>query len=96
MLCSIYKSSKKEGTYLYIPKKDDFSQVPDALMQMFGKPSFVMVIKMDGRKLAQVNIDKVRESLNTDGFFLQVPPPPVNELELYKERKAQQKNQDEE
>ncbi|MEF1215152.1 YcgL domain-containing protein, partial [Vibrio alginolyticus] len=25
MLCSIYKSSKKEGTYLYIPKKDDFS-----------------------------------------------------------------------
>ncbi|TOH65345.1 hypothetical protein CGI79_11370, partial [Vibrio parahaemolyticus] len=24
MLCSIYKSSKKEGTYLYIPKKDDF------------------------------------------------------------------------
>lgn len=29
MLCSIYKSSKKEGTYLYIPKKDDFSQVPD-------------------------------------------------------------------
>ena len=55
-----------------------------------------MVIKMDGRKLAQVNIDKVRESLNTDGFFLQVPPPPVNELELYKERKAQQNNQDEE
>lgn len=51
---------------------------------------------MDGRKLAQVNIEKVKESLNTDGFFLQVPPPPVNELELHKERKAQQKSQDEE
>jgi len=91
MLCSIYKSSKKEGTYLYIPKKDDFSQVPDTLMQMFGKPSFVMVIKMDGRTLAQVDIEKVKESLNNDGFFLQVPPPTVNELDLYKERKAQQK-----
>ncbi len=38
MLCSIYKSPKKEGTYLYIPKRDDFSQVPDTLKQMFGKP----------------------------------------------------------
>ncbi|MFA0520997.1 YcgL domain-containing protein, partial [Vibrio sp. 10N.222.55.E8] len=49
-----------------------------------------------GRKLAQVNIDKVRESLNTDGFFLQVPPPPVNELERHKERKAQHNAQDDE
>jgi hypothetical protein len=96
MLCSIYKSSKKEGTYLYVSKKDDFSQVPDALMQMFGKPSFVMVIKMQGRTLAQVSIEKVKESLKSDGFFLQVPPPPVNELELHKERKAQQNVQDEE
>ncbi|MFA0568610.1 YcgL domain-containing protein [Vibrio sp. 99-70-13A1] len=94
MLCSIYKSSKKEGTYLYIPKKDDFSQVPDALMQMFGKPSFVMVIKMEGRTLAQVDIEKVKVSMAKDGFFLQVPPPPVNELELYKERKAQADNED--
>ena len=73
MLCSIYKSSKKEGTYLYIPKKDDFSQVPDALMQMFGKPIFVMVIKMEGRTLAQVDIEKVKVSMAKDGFFLQVP-----------------------
>ena len=59
MLCAIYKSSKKEGAYLYIPKKDDFSQVPDALMQMFGKPTMVMMIKLDGRQLATVDIEKV-------------------------------------
>ncbi len=92
MLCSIYKSSKKEGAYLYIPKKDDFSQVPDTLMQMFGKPIAVMTIKLDGRKLAQVDIEKVKASLVSDGFFLQVPPPPENLLEKYKEQKAQQKN----
>lgn len=91
MLCSIYKSSKKEGTYLYISKKDDFSQVPDTLMQMFGKPSFVMVIKMEGRTLAQVDIEKVKESLASDGYFLQLPPPPENLLEQHKERKAQQR-----
>lgn len=90
MLCSIYKSPKKEGMYLYLPKKDDFSQVPDTLMQMFGKPVFVMIIKMDGRKLAQVDIEKVKQSLSDDGFFLQLPPPPENLLDEYKQRKAQQ------
>ncbi|NCG70007.1 hypothetical protein GWK93_03210, partial [Vibrio parahaemolyticus] len=80
-------------TYLYIPKKDDFSQVPDTLMQMFGKPIPVMTIKLDGRKLAQVDIEKVKASLQNDGFFLQVPPPPENLLEKYKEQKAQQKNE---
>ncbi|AEH33581.1 hypothetical protein DEB41_09290 [Vibrio anguillarum] len=92
MLCSIYKSSKKEGAYLYIPKKDDFSQVPDTLMAMFGKPTLVMVVKLEGRTLAQVNIEKVKESLENEGFFLQLPPPPQNLLEQYKQQKAQQKD----
>ncbi|WP_260258974.1 YcgL domain-containing protein [Vibrio intestinalis] len=89
MLCAIYKSSKKEGAYLYLPKKDDFSQVPDQLMQMFGKPTMVMVVKLDGRTLAQVDVEKVKQSLNSDGFFLQLPPPPKNLLDEYKEQKSQ-------
>ncbi|MDP2570990.1 hypothetical protein CW749_17480 [Vibrio sp. vnigr-6D03] len=91
MLCSIYKSPKKEGAYLYIPKKDDFSEVPQPLKDMFGKPVFVMVIKMDGRKLAQVDVEKVKESMEREGYFLQLPPPPENLLEKYKEQKAKQK-----
>lgn len=96
MLCAIYKSSKKEGAYLYIPKKDDFSQVPDTLMQMFGKPTMVMVVKLEGRTLAQVDVEKVKQSLQDDGFFLQLPPPPKNLLEEYKEQKqARQQSEDE-
>ena len=90
MLCSVYKSGKKEGMYLYISKKDDFSKVPEVLMQMFGKPSFVMVMKMEGRKLAMVDIEKVKQSLQDDGFFLQLPPPPINLLEEYKANKKNQ------
>ena len=93
MLCTIYKSTKKEGAYLYVPKKDDFSQVPDTLMAMFGKPSLVMMINLDGRDLAQVDVAKVKQSLIDDGFFLQLPPPPENLLEKYKEQKAQQKDE---
>ncbi|MDW1828432.1 YcgL domain-containing protein, partial [Vibrio sp. Vb0937] len=58
-----------------------------------GKLLPVMTIKLDGRKLAQVDIEKVKASLQNAGFFLQVPPPPENLLEKYKEQKAQQKNE---
>jgi len=91
LLCSIYKSKKKDGAYLYIPKKDDFSKIPNELMKMFGLPHFVMVIKLEGRNLAQVDVNKVMESLQEDGFFLQLPPPPENLLEQYKERRLKQK-----
>lgn len=89
MLCSIYKSSKKEGTYLYIPRRDDFSQIPDTLMQPFGKPIFVMLVNLATRQLAQVDVEKVKAALNDPGFFLQLPPPTENLLERYKEQKAQ-------
>ncbi|OLQ92912.1 hypothetical protein BIY21_11685 [Vibrio ponticus] len=93
MLCAIYKSAKKEGAYLYVPKKDDFSQVPDQLMQMFGKPTMVMMVNLAGRTLAQVDIEKVKQSINEQGFFLQLPPPPKNLLDEYKEQKARLKSE---
>ncbi len=87
MLCSIYKSKNKEGTYLYLPKKDDFSEVPQQLIDRFGLPQFVMMIKLEGRELAQVDVDKVVESIGQKGFFLQLPPQPENVLQQYKEQK---------
>ncbi|QUJ68398.1 YcgL domain-containing protein [Photobacterium sp. GJ3] len=89
MLCSIYKSPKKENTYLYIKTKDDFSEVPEALLSTFGKPQFVMVLKLvEGRKLALADISKVRESLTTQGYYLQLPPPVTNLLDEYKANKS--------
>ncbi|NLS11554.1 hypothetical protein HGP28_01450 [Vibrio sp. SM6] len=89
MLCSIYKSTKKDGAYLYVAKKDDFSRVPEALMQMFGKPNPVMTIKLEGRQLAQVDVEKVKTALIDDGYFLQLPPPVENLLEQHKARKRE-------
>ncbi|ELR67367.1 Protein YcgL [Photobacterium marinum] len=85
MFCAIYKSPKKENTYLYINNKDDFSQVPKSLMATFGTPQFVMVLNLDnGRKLALADVDKVKDALATAGFYLQVPPPVTNLLDEYK------------
>ncbi|MFM8342673.1 MAG: YcgL domain-containing protein [Methylomonas sp.] len=75
MQCYIYKSLKKDELYLYLDKKDDFSAIPDSLMQSFGRLSFVMALELTPeRKLARENSEKVIESLNNQGFFVQMPP----------------------
>ncbi|KKC98008.1 MULTISPECIES: YcgL domain-containing protein [Photobacterium] len=90
MFCAIYKSPKKENTYLYIKTKDDFSDVPEALLSTFGTPQFVMVLKLSHeRKLALADINKVREQLSSQGYYLQIPPPVTNLLDEYKARKSE-------
>ena len=75
MLASVYRSTKKDEMYLYVPHKDDFSSVPDPLMKAFGKPEFSMQLNLEKRqKLARVNIKEVLEKMESDGFYLQMPP----------------------
>ena len=75
MLCAVYKSSKKADTYLYVPKKADFSDVPQVLLDMFGKPIFVMLIPMHKeRKIGPISTKQLAEALQDKGFYLQLPP----------------------
>ncbi len=75
MQCFIYKSLKKDYLYLYITKQDDFSQVPDALLEHLGKMEFVMTMALTPeRKLAREDAGKVIDSLKEHGFFVQLPP----------------------
>ncbi|RLM26843.1 hypothetical protein BIY29_04310 [Brenneria alni] len=81
MFCVIYRSSKRDQTYLYVEKKDDFSRVPEELMKSFGTPHLAMLLPLDGsKKLASADIEKVKQALEEQGFYLQVPPPPENLL----------------
>jgi len=81
MLCTIYRSHKKPGAFLYIPKRDDFSQVPGALMDQFGAPQLLMMHKLDpARPLASADVNKVIKALQNQGFYLQLPPPPEDLL----------------
>ncbi|CCW32253.1 YcgL domain-containing protein [Xenorhabdus nematophila] len=76
MICVIYRSLKRDQTYLYIEKKDDFSRVPETLLKTFGQPQYSMMISLSNRKkLANADIEKVKTALNEQGFYLQVPPP---------------------
>lgn len=86
MLVSVYKSLKKNQTYLYLAKKDDFSSVPKTLMEMFGIPKLVMTIPLSKReKLAIVDRQKLKDELQQNGFYLQLPPPQENLLKQHLE-----------
>ncbi|OOF37830.1 YcgL domain-containing protein [Rodentibacter heidelbergensis] len=74
MLCAIYRSRKKPGSYLYIQKRDDFSAVPSALLEHFGKPELVMMFNLAGNKpLRQADKEEVQEKIRSQGFYLQMP-----------------------
>ena len=87
MLIAVYKSAKKADTYLYVSKRDDFSQVPEPLIESFGKPQFVMLLPLQKReKLGQVDIEKLKNELEDKGFYLQLPPPQENLLKAHREQ----------
>lgn len=84
MFCVIYRSSKRDQTYLYVEKKDDFSRVPEELMKGFGQPQLAMILPLDGRKkLVNADIEKVKQALAEHGYYLQLPPPPEDLLKQH-------------
>ena len=73
--CVIYKSHKKTDSYLFIERENEFSRVPEALLDMLGKLEFVMALELTSeRKLARVSAIEVMQHLSEHGFYLQLPP----------------------
>ena len=87
MNCAVYKSLKKDATYLYVERRDDFSRVPSPLLDIFGRPQFVMLLplKVD-KQLAFVDAEQLRQALQTQGYLLQLPPPEENLLKQHRQQ----------
>jgi len=79
MQCIVFRCSRKEEMYLYLPYQEDEEQLlkdlsPD-LLHLTGK--LVKVIDLEltpERKLARVNVDDVIVSLKEKKYYLQMPP----------------------
>ncbi|MCG9714265.1 YcgL domain-containing protein [Shewanella insulae] len=85
MICAVYKSRLKPDSYLFVEKRNEFERVPEPLMKMFGTPELVMLLPLNKREhLALADIEKVKVELAEKGYYLQLPPPPVNLLDEYK------------
>ncbi|MFZ1828857.1 MAG: YcgL domain-containing protein [Candidatus Competibacteraceae bacterium] len=74
MQCAIYKSPRKQDTYLYLAARDDFSCLPENLLKLLGEPLHVMDLDLHpDRQLAQENTVEVLQNLQERGWHLQMP-----------------------
>lgn len=75
IITQIFRSPKEEGMYLYVKKDEGLSRVPEELLTRFGTPQPAMVlVLMPEKKLARASAEKVIESLESRGYYLQLPP----------------------
>jgi uncharacterized protein YcgL (UPF0745 family) len=75
MICSIYRSTKKDETYLYVNKSRGLGCVPEGLVELFGAPREAMTLLLTpDKKLARADIQKVLAALEEQGYYLQLPP----------------------
>lgn len=75
MDCVVLKSTKRNELYLFLPKEDDFPNLPESLRQHFGRPEFVMKLELTPeRKLARSDATEVIRGLDERGYYLQMPP----------------------
>ncbi len=75
MQCTIYKGNKKTDHYLYIEKENDFSRVPQALLELLGCLELVLSLELSTkRQLAQADVNDVIQQLTEQGYYFQMPP----------------------
>lgn len=73
----VYRSSRKPDMYLYVDAGDDLGPVPEALLERFGKPVEALSLMLTAeRSLARADAGRVLASIEAEGYYLQLPPPP--------------------
>lgn len=78
MQAYVYKSQRKQDSFVYLAARDDFSVLPDAVKASLAPFQFVLEVALTPeRRLAQVDAAQVRLNLAERGFHLQMPPPPL-------------------
>lgn len=71
----VYKSLRKDDTYVFLAKRDDFARLPESLRAGLGELRYVLEVALTPqRSLARANPVVVRENLAARGFHLQFPP----------------------
>ena len=75
MNCSVFRSDRKDYTYLYLVTGTVFEDLPQALKNVFGDPEFVIDLELSPeRKLGSEDVNEVMQNLKDNGFHLQLPP----------------------
>lgn len=88
--CAVYKSLKKDETYVFIPTANELSNLPEELLNVLGQAEMIMTLMLTPeKKMARGTAAAVMKSIDEQGFHLQMPENPqlnVNPLPSINER----------
>lgn len=81
MQCYVFRSSKKEGMYIYLPNKEQLESLPEPVKKQLGEPEFALEFELTPeRKLGYENATDVIANLESQGFHLQMPKDDVEAI----------------
>jgi len=73
--CEIYRSNRKDGAYIFVPDSKALGALPDTLKARLEPLERVMTLDLAERKtLAATDPASVIDSIESQGFYLQLPP----------------------
>lgn len=74
-LVSVFRSPRREGMYVYIPRENSPEDLPASLLEYFGRPVHALdLVLTPERKLARADVADVIAAIEEQGFYLQMPP----------------------
>lgn len=103
MHCDIYKFPKHSDMYVYIARpgfpddtdelKDWLGVIPKDFRATLGQGKFVMHLDLDSQsKLARVDKDEVLAKLESQGYYVQMPPQDIMRRQAEMRAKEAQDN----
>ncbi|MDY6815135.1 MAG: YcgL domain-containing protein [Pseudomonadota bacterium] len=71
---SVFRSSRKEDTYVFVRRGQTWDELPEGLRGIFGAPIHSMdLLLTPDRKLARATGKQVLEAIGEKDFYLQMP-----------------------
>lgn len=84
---SVFRSTAKEDTYLYVRRGQDWSELPEPLREIFGKPVQALdLVLTPERKLARTTGREVLEAIREKDYYLQLPEKSEGYIVAFKEK----------
>lgn len=75
ILARVYKGSRRDDTYLFVPAREGLEGVPPALLETMGRLELVIEFELHhGRRLAREDVWLVMRNLEDQSYHLQMPP----------------------
>jgi len=79
--CTVYKTSKRHGAYLYLSASTLLDALPESLQQLFsGRVEVLQLTLTATTRLASEDALQVLANLQRDGFHLQLERSPTADL----------------